>query len=131
MRECKLLFPRKKWLLWKNSQKHHVCIAAYFRFASINFKKFYVENQGFLKFYPMVKSACPYLNPSGNDSVPKMTLLSKAEWMKKLTKIISDSGFLMRPHISIRGCVRPSVGPSVRRSVGRSISPSFRGSVTL
>ena len=98
MRECKLLFLRKKWLWWKNSQKHHVCIAAYFRFASINLKKFYVENQGFLKFYPMVKSACPYLNPSGNDSVPKMTLFSKAEWMKKLIKIISDSGFFKLFH---------------------------------
>ena len=98
MRECELLFPRKKWLRWKNSQKHHVCIAAYFRFASINFLKFYVKNQGFLKLYPMAKSACPYLNSPGNDCVPKMTLFSKVEWMKKLMKLISDSGFFKLFH---------------------------------
>ena len=93
MRECKLLFPRKKWLWWENRQKRHVFKAAYFPLAVINSKEIYVKIQGFLKLYPMVKSACPYLNPSRNDSVPKMTLFSKAEWMKKLIKIISDSGF--------------------------------------
>ena len=32
----------------------------------------------------------------------------------------------MRPRISIRGCVHPSVGRSVRRSVGRSVRRSVR-----
>ena len=32
----------------------------------------------------------------------------------------------MRPRISIRGCVRPSVGPLVRQSIGRSVGPSVR-----
>ena len=114
MRECKLLFPRKKWLWWENRQKHHVCKAAYFPFAVINFKKFYVKIQGFLKLYPMVKSACPYLNPSRNDSVPKMTLFSKAEWMKKLIKIISDSGFfkLFRHQFRIlTSCLQSVIAP--------------------
>ena len=31
----------------------------------------------------------------------------------------------MRPRISIRGCVRPSVGPSVRWSVGPSVRQAF------
>ena len=35
----------------------------------------------------------------------------------------------MRPRISIRGSVRPSVGPSVHPSVRRSVGPSVRPSV--
>ena len=31
----------------------------------------------------------------------------------------------MCPRISLRGCVRPSVGPSVRRSVGPSVRNAF------
>ena len=31
----------------------------------------------------------------------------------------------MRPRISIRGCVRPSVGPSVRLSVGPLVRNAF------
>ena len=37
----------------------------------------------------------------------------------------------MRPRISIRGCVRPSVGPSVRRSVRWSIHPWRYGKTPL
>ena len=38
-------------------------------------------------------------------------------------RTLSDSVFLMRPSISIRGCVRPYVRPSVRPYVCPSVRP--------